>query len=474
MDVISQSGCKMHIDPSVTPLPDGLWYAGAYESYIPEILNIRCLTELRKNMHRCHQSLDDKQKRVEILKQYCESEPDDNPIKPHLLKATCCPIGQSKIKKLMNEPTYEAFKILKLAGLPEEGDIVFSSTATANSGNNDAMTTALEILQHTDKIEFHRSSTINSTGKTGVSFVKPKNKAVQFDEKCKFENWAYMVRHLGLQFMEITDAYMAESFSNYVGPNNLENLADLYNTNPMPETLKINGIYNRIYHWGCISQNFAVNALGACVSEWEVHEEWNVNMTLAMMWHAAMTSKAGGQVCIKIRLFKRAETLGFTALFSNLFERCTLTENSRQTCYFAVGVFDCMTNDEALRLEVASILWNAMDQRPEKIFQHPMMRTPRSMEMLPICSNVRDVMKSSLSKTASAYLLGLRCLEQCVLLQNLTPFTQTLKPILDKIYPPSVSSYFLIEWIKSLKSIKGKDMEMLILIMRRPWMVGSC
>jgi hypothetical protein len=72
--------------------------------------------------------------------------------------------------------------------------------------------------------------------------------------------------------------------------------------------------------------------------------------------------QTGWQVCIKIRIFKRAETLGFTTLFSNLFERCTLTDNSRQTAYFAVGVFDRMTDDEALRLEVAEILWNAMDQ----------------------------------------------------------------------------------------------------------------
>ena len=474
MDKINQPGCKMYIDSTQEHLPDGLWYAGPFESYIPEILNIACLTQLRKNMYRCHQSLDDKPQRVTIFKEYCENEPDDNPIKKHMMDAMRCRIGRSMIKKLMNEPTLEAFKILKLAGLPKPGDIVFSSTATANSGNNDAMTTALEILQQTDKIEFHRSSTVSSTGKTGVSCVQAKNRAVQYDEQCKLEDWIYMVRHIGLQFMEITDYHMAKSSPGYVSPNHLDNITDLASITPMPPTLKINGIYDRMYHWGCISQSFTVNIMGKCVSEWEVHEEWNVNMTLAMMWHAAMTSKAGGQVCIKIRLFKRAETLGFTALFSNLFERCTLTENSRQTAYFAVGVFEGMTNDEALRLEVASIIWNAMDQRPEKIFQHVMMTTPRSMEMLPICSDVRDVMRASLCKTSSAYLLGLRCLDRCVALGNMTPLTHTYKPILDKIYPSSVSSYFLGEWIKALSSIKNQDMALLTRIMRKPWMVGTC
>lgn len=466
--------CKMYIDPDVVQtIPEGLWYAGAYESYIPEILDIHCLAQLRKNMHRCHNSLDDKPKRVNILRHYCENEPDDNPIKQHMMNAVCSPVGRSKIKKLLNEPTFEAFKILKLAGLPQPDDVVFSSTATANSGNNDAMTTALEILQHTDKINFHRSSTINSTGKTGVSFVEPKNKAVQFDEMCKFEDWIYMVRFLGLQFMEITDRYMAESSPDYVSPNQICDVIGVLHTTPMPKSLKLNCVYDRIYHWGCISQSFAKNFMGKLMSEWEVHEEWNVNMTLAMMWHAAMTAKVGGQVCLKIRIFKRAETLGFTTLFANLFDRCTLTENSRQTCYFAVGVFDGMTGDEGLRLEVASLIWNAMDQRPEKIFQHDLMRTPRSLEMLPICSDVRNVMKASLSKTASVFLLGLRCLEKCVSTGRLDPLTCELKSVMDALYPPSVSSYFLAEWIKALKSVKKSDMHMLVDIMRRPWMRNS-
>ena len=469
--------CKMFIDPSVvTAMPEGLWYAGAYESYIPEILDIRCLAQLRKNMHRCHNSLDDKPKRVGILKHYCDNEPDDNPIKQCMMNATNSPVGRSKIKKLLNEPTYEAFKILKLAGLPRQNDVVFSSTATANSGNDDAMTTALSILQHTDHITFHRSSTINSSGKTGVSFVEPKNMAVQFDELCKFENWIYMVRFLGLQFMGITDHYIAKSSSDDACPKHprREDIVGLVKISPMPASLRLNCVYDRIYHWGCISQSYAVNCFGRRVSEWEVHEEWNVNMTLAMMWHAAMTAKVGGQVCIKIRIFKRAETLGLTALFSNLFDKCTLTENSRQTCYFAVGVFDGMTDNEELRLEVASVLWDAMDQRPEKIFQHDLMRTQRSLEMLPICSDVRNVIKASLSKTASVYLLGLNCLERCVATGKLDPLTCELKPVMDALYPPSVSSYFLAEWIKALRSIKRSDMHLLVEIMKRPWMRSAC
>jgi hypothetical protein len=90
------------------------------------------------------------------------------------------------------------------------------------------------------------------------------------------------------------------------------------------------------------------------------------------------------------------------------------------------------------------------------------MMTQRSLEMLPICSRVRDVMKASLCNTASVYLLDLRCLERCVALQELSPFTQTLKPVLDHLYPASVSSYFLAEWIKALKTVKDNDVDMLV------------
>jgi hypothetical protein len=82
-------------------------------------------------------------------------------------------------------------------------------------------------------------------------------------------------------------------------------------------------------------------------------------------------------------------------------------------------------------------------------------------------------MKASVCKTASVYLLGLLCLEQCVALQNLSPsrkHTHTLKPIQDQLYPASVSSYFMEEWIKALKSMKAKDMDMLVKLLRRPWM----
>jgi hypothetical protein len=240
------------------------------------------------------------------------------------------------------------------------------------------------------------------------------------------------------------------------------------------QDLKLVPTYDRMYHWGCISQPWTNNYLGNHVSQWALHEEWNVIMTIAMMWHAVMTAKAGGQVCLKIRIFLRAETLGLTTLFSNLFERCTLTENSRQTCYFAVGIFNNMTDNTQLRLQVASILWNAMNQRPENIFQNELMFTPRSKEMLPLCTEIRNVIVVSLARSNSAFLIGLRCLVESYTEKSTAPLLTKLKPVLDQLYNKKSSVYFISEWIKCFHRLKKWEIQILIRIMQGQWMRSVC
>jgi hypothetical protein len=466
--------CTTYYAPGVETLPPGLWYASAFEASIPEIMNNYRLGNLKKDMQRGHAPLDNKASRVKVLRQYCAAEPHANPIKATLSAALKSKAGVQKIKATLNEPTFEAFKILKLAGLPKKGDVVFSSTATANSGNNDAMTTALDIMACTEGVELHRSSTVNSTGRTGVSNVEPRNKAVQFDEHCKVGTWKVMVRALGIQFLQITDEYMRASHAAYAPPNRIGEALGECSNDTMPH-MKLNPVYDRMYHWGCISQPWITNLLGHHVSQWAVHEEWNVNMTIAMMWHAAMTAKAGGQVCLKIRIFRRAETLGLTALFSNLFDKCVLTENSRQTCYFAVGVFDNMTADEGLRLNVASALWRAMDQKPEHIFQHPLMFTQRSRDMLPICTDVRRVIDTSLAKANSAFLICFRCFAECKKTpESIEQFKNTLRGLFSLIYTREAAEYFLKEWEECVWKTNKEDMVFFRRLMSRPWMKAVC
>lgn len=466
--------CNIHKDPGVGVMLPGLWYAAAYEASIPEIMDIKGLAQLRKNMHRCHPPLDDKWRRIGILRSYCASEPDTNPIKKFIDAALRDDRAREKIKKEMNEPTFEAFKVLRLSGLPNPGDVVFSSTATANSGHDDAMTTALGILGVTSGIRYHRSSTVNSTGLTGVSRVRPKNKAVKFDEHCKWGSWGALVRSLGLQFVQVSYSYMAEDNPAFTPNNQLFDVEYLASQGEMPGNLQVDPIYDRLYHWGCISQPWETNLLGNHVSQWEIHEEWNVNMTIAMMWHAAMTAKPGAQVCLKIRIFKRAETLGLTTLFANLFDDVILTENSRQTCYFAVGVFNGMTHDLELRQHVARVLWRAMDQFPEHIYQEPLMSSAKSRHVLPLCTELRRVIVTSLCKSNSAFLVGLRVLMQCLADGSEGEFHRRYKHVLDELYTKETSDYFLREWIRCFRDLCGDETFMLMNIMCTPWMRDVC
>jgi hypothetical protein len=446
-----RSSCSARVDPGVDLVPPGFWYAGVHEANIPEILNLHRLALLRKNMQRGHADLGEKSKRAAVLKQYCDLEPDDNPLKPLIRDAL--KHRRQLIKQTLNEPTFEAFKVLKIAGVPRTGDVVFSSTATANSGNDDAATAAMGILGVTQDITLHRSSTINSTGRTGVSNLVPKYKAVQYDEHCPRDQWITMSRSIAHQFYGITLDYLGRK--------------DEAAFDVLP-------VYDRMYHWACISQSWTVNLFGNEVSQWALHDEFNVIITMSMMWHIAMTLKPGGQACLKIRGFQRAETYGLTALLANLFDKCTLTENSRQGCTFAVGVFEGMTADERLRRSVAGAIWNAMDQRPEHLFHHPLFQ--RSKAILPVCSRIRDAITASFAKSTSAFLLGLRCLASCDRdnPSDIAQFRAILQATFDLIYPKDTSAYFANEWVRCLTGLSQTDFQVLRRIMRCPWMVKVC
>lgn len=448
------SSCTARADPGVDWLPPGFWYAGLHEANIPEILNLQRLAMLRKNMQRGHADLSDRSKRVAVLSAYCRSEPEDNPIKP--LMQSALKHRRKAVKETLNEPTFEAFKILKIAGVPRSGDVVFSSTATANSGNDDAPTAALGILGVTENIAYHRSSTVNSTGRTGVSNIPPKHKAVQYNEYCPMDQWITMSRSLAHQFYGITLDYLGRRGG-----------ATAFDVLP---------VYDRMYHWACISQSWTINLLGNPVSQWELHDEFNVIITMAMMWHIAMTLKPGAQACLKIRGFQRAETYGLTALLANLFKKCTITENSRQGCTFGVGVFEGMTEDNELRRNVAEAIWNAMDQRPEHLFHHPLFQTQMSKDILPVCSKIRDTIRASFAKSTSAFLLGLRCLASC---NRKSPkavrkFKAILQSTFDVVYPKEASAYFAEEWVRCLMGLSQSNFHTLRHIMSCPWMQKVC
>ena len=103
-----------------------------------------------------------------------------------------------------------------------------------------------------------------------------------------------------------------------------------------------------------------------------------------------------------------------------------------------------------------------------------LMFTPRSKEMLSICTQIRDVIIVSLARSNSAFLIGLRCLVQCFTQKSTDPFITKLKPILDSIYNKNSSNHFLSQWIKCFQRLKKSDIQILIRIMQGPWMRSVC
>jgi hypothetical protein len=124
---------------------EGITYPHDVACQITEVLNHRPLVDLKREMQEEHRTLGARNNKIPVLIDLANSGSIPSLqriILERIKKARCCEF----IKHKLNEPTLEAFRVLDSAGLPRNGSVVFSSTATANSGNDDAVTTALNIL----------------------------------------------------------------------------------------------------------------------------------------------------------------------------------------------------------------------------------------------------------------------------------------------------------------------------------------
>jgi hypothetical protein len=372
---------------------DRVTYPSDIACQIVEVLDIPDLIAMKKSMQNEHELLHEKAKRVAVLNEYIAS---DTCVKlKELLKARMADQStRGLVYQTLNEPTFEAFKVLEVSGLPPDGSTVFSSTATANSGNDDAMTSALNILGCCEPdrgIRYQRSSTCTIAGKTAVSNQSPKNPPVFFTPDTPVSDWHRQSMDLALQFYRMS-----------VGACEGDNP-------PVAHT------FDRVYHWGCINQCFLQSPLGNKVSSWALHEKWNIVMTMAMMWHGVMTLKPGGQMCLKVRIFKRAETLALVSLISCLFDSVKMVDNPRQVCTFVSVVYSGMTKDNSLRDTVAKTLKLAMDQRAEHVFLNPIIVShPKCAETMKLCEDHRCSMIEKRAKVNTIFLMGLYCLKDLI------------------------------------------------------------
>jgi hypothetical protein len=372
---------------------DRITYPSDIACQIVEVLDVPELIQLKRSMQNEHELLHEKAKRVRVLNEYIASDQCVN-LKEQLRARMADKKARGLVYQILNEPTFEAFKVLEISGLPPDNSAVFSSTATANSANDDAMTSALNILgccEPDRNIRFHRSSTCTIFGKTAVSNHLPKNPPVFFTPDTPVADWHKQSYDLALQFYRMSVASCDE------------------------DSPQVAHTFDRVYHWGCINQCFLKSPLGNKVSSWALHEKWNIVMTMAMMWHGIMTLKPGGQMCLKVRIFKRAETLALVSLASSLFDSVQMVDNPRQVCTFVSVVYSGMTADDALRDIVAKSLRQAMDQRAEHVFLNPILTSsPKCAATLTMCEAHRCSMIEKRAKVNTIFLMGLYCLKDLI------------------------------------------------------------
>ena len=389
-----------------------------------------CIAELHDEMQNRHPFLFDRKNRIPVLEDFAENQAVS--IGPLILELLKDKATRDKVHAKLNMPTFVGFRVLDHMGLPDKGDVIFSSTATANSANDDAVTTALDIMGFTDpkwNITFHRSSTASSEdGKIMFSHKDPKNPAVFFNPYAKIDDFADSVaRPLATQFFSMT-----------LHHNQIEEDSP---------TMLVLPTYNKMYHYSCISQSKSTDVFGMPITNWGIHEQWNLLAGSAMMHHVALTLKPGGNAAVKVRIFKRAETLGLAALLSSLFERMQIVDVTDQTCTYAVALFFNMTDNVDKRLKVADTIWHAMDQDPVSVFCNDVMQgDARVKENLALCSKHR---RSMMDFRGTVDTLFMDCVQSLVAqIENGNPAdTFPLQDELKKYYGGKMGQYFWDRWV---------------------------
>jgi len=401
-------------------------------------------------MQTLHEPLHRKFNRINVLKVWASSEAKT--LKDVVLHALEDPEKRRRVTEIMNMPTFVAFRMLDCAGLPKAGDLVFSSTATANSCNDDAVTSALHILGMTDpdfNINFQRSSTATLCGITAVSNMPPKNPAVTFDPSAIFTEWTEVARSLARQFYRMTRPEYNDSDVISVFPH-----------------------YDKMYHYGCISQNWTTNSLGTHVSNWGLHKHWNILMTSAMLHHIAVTLKAGGDAILKVRVFRRSETLGLTALLSALFERMEIVDVPDNMCTYVGAVYFGMTRDEELRKQVAETIWKAMDQNVCNIFCNTIMLRDDVKQNLTKCVEHRQSMMDLRARSNTLFLTCVRHLCNQIQ-QRKHPETFPCSELVE-LFGQKRGNYFKHRWTEAHWKLTDREMNDLVELMNKPWMREVC
>ena len=430
---------------------ENLTYPHECACQITEILGLDDFQQLKDAMSEEHKSLFIRTNRIPILRDFVTSSNSPN-LYPILRKRMKDAHTRDLVTAILNEPTLEAFKVLEMAGLPQKDtSVVFNTTATANSGNDNAIMAAFRILgvDHKDSnIVFENCSTCTKNGFTGVSYVQPKHTPVKFNPNAPPNEWEFVSYDLAKQL------YIISTGTEF--------------NDKMPT---MHEKYSHIYHWGCISQNWLKSPLGHYVSSWKLHEKWNLMFTIAMMWHAVATLRQGGQLCLKVRVVRCAETLGLVSLLSAVFDNVQLLDNARQRCSFAVAIYTGFNADLELRLEMLNTLRKCMTFEPSAIFFNRIQREYTScLETIVKVEHIREEMIKKKSETNTVYLACLDCAKQFLQRRNKRIMYDTALPLLIDTYGEKLGHDLFHSLMIACQNLTHQQRSMFLTVMDTAWM----
>ena len=419
---------------------------------LAEILGLDMLTELRKSMVEGHVTLKDKTNRIQQLIHLCRNTKSQE-IRTLMIASLQDPLTRQLITRTLNNPTYEAFRVLDAAGLPGEGSVIFNSTATANSGNDNAILAALQILRAVkDTMAVESCGTCCSNGYTEVSFTKPKYEAVQFDPHTPYDRWSDLSFSLARQFYKVSAG--GEEWD--------------------PDTAPLLDKYTHIYHWGCISQHWTKGPLGRHVSSWKLHERWNLVITMSMMWHAVATLRQGGQLCLKVRVMRAAETLGVASLLADLFDETVVLDNARQQCSFGIVIYKGFNASQERRRQMLQHIQDCMLFNPSSIFCNPVMRVSEKCRItLQQCEQIRERQIMIRARVNTVFLAGLHCLKDLLLHNNKRSLVHDVLPLLVELYGEETGGHFLQKFLDAPKQFTPGDKYLFVRVMNTRWMADN-
>jgi hypothetical protein len=405
---------------------------------ITEVFELPALASLKIMMNEQHKHLHQKSNRVEVLTHYCENVCAVEEMKVAIRAAIAA--NPKLIEQTLNEPTFRCFEFIEHSGIPPPGSSIFVTNATADSCHDCGMIAALKIMNKlTSDIDVFNTSNVTMRGYTGVSCSKPKHEPVYFNPHTPYgEDWEALSWDMAQQMFKLSDSEHDK--------------------------------YTHVYHWGCISQNWTRNPLGNYVSNWKVYEHWNLLNTMAMVWHGVATLKQGGQMILKVRIFRGGETLGLCALVAALFDSYKIIDNARQQCSFAVVIYNGFKF--SLKEEGMATLRKCMSYKLSDIYCNDLFLTNAALcqQFLVSAQLVRDQMVKQRAITSTVLLVSLQSLNTALRKRDSRVLFQIVQPLFIDAFGSYHGNHLFQELLKIMKEMSNDDRMRLDMAMSSKWM----